>query len=120
MNKIPPLTAINSPMSPRETTPTLAQSAMSPLELTPLSPPGSAPGRVGIAAAASTLSEVPGWRHAVFNRAFDDIQQKLAERRHDSTDALSGTTGGLSVAERRDCDTALQWISACVVSARES
>ena len=120
MNKISTLTAVNSPMSPPEPNITPAQSAMSPRELTPLSPPGSAPGRVGTAAAGSSLAEVPGWRHAVFNRAFDDIQQKLAERRHASTDALSGTTGGLSVAEHRDCDTALQWISACLISARES
>ena len=112
MNKISVINAVHSDIGPRETTPVPARPAMSPLELTPLPAPGSA-------TAGPSSAEVPGWRHALFTRAFDAMQLKLADRRRTDDEAYSGTAGNLSAAERRDCDMTLHWISACLMSARE-
>lgn len=112
MNKISASPVMNSNMNLRETTPAPAQSAMSRLELTPLPSPGSVPPSAGAA--------TPSWRNAVFDRAFEDLQRKLAERRRAGPETQSGAAGELGTVGQRECDTALQWISACLMSARES
>ena len=117
MNKISVSTAVNSDLSLREAAPTPARSAMSPPELTPLAAPGNARRAAGVAATGASSSTMTGWRNAVFDRAFEDLQLKLAERRRAGPEAH--TIGGLDATERRDSDTALQWISACLMSARE-
>ena len=119
MNKISVMNAVHSDMSPREATPIPARPAMSSLELTPLAAPGSARDLPGRATAGPSSAEVPGWRHALFTRAFDAMQLKLADRRRTDDEAYSGTAGNLSAAERRDCDMTLHWISACLMPARE-
>lgn len=75
--------------------------------LTPLTPPGSRPANAG-------RSDVPQWRLALFDRAFGQIQQKLAERRH--ADSPATMSGGLTGAEFRECDAAAQWITASLMS----
>ena len=112
MHKISAPPAVNSDMNLREVAPASARSAMSPLELTPLLPPGSEPGLPGAAA--------PSWRNAVFDRAFEDLQLKLGERRRAGPETQPGVAGELGTIGHRECDTALQWISACLISARES
>ena len=117
MNKISVPTAATYDLSLRESAPTPARSTMSPPELTPLPLPGCARGSAGAVATGASSSTVPGWRHAVFDRAFEDLQLKLAERRSAGTEAQ--TSAGLDAAERRDSDTSLQWVSACLMSERE-
>ena len=117
MNKISVPTAVTSGLSLREAAPTPARSAMNPPELTPLPLPGSARRSADAAGTGASSSTMTGWRNALFDRAFEDLQLKLAERRRAGPEAH--TIGGLDAAERRDSDTALQWISACLMSARE-
>ena len=117
MNKISVSTAVTSDLSLREAAPTSAWSAMSPTELTPLPPPGSGRRSADAAATGAASSTTTAWRNAVFDRAFEDLQLKLAERRRAGPE--THTIGGLDATERRDSDTALQWIAACLMSARE-
>ena len=97
-----------------------ARSAISPLTLTPLPTSGSARGLARAGATGESLAELPSWRHAVFDRAFEDLQLRLAERRRVGTESCLGTSHELGVAEHRYCDMALQWISSCLRSAGES
>ncbi|MEY3721254.1 MAG: hypothetical protein RL618_1773 [Pseudomonadota bacterium] len=120
MNKISVVSAMVSDVRIRETTPIPARSAISPLELTPLPTPGSTREPTSAGATGASPTELPAGRHAVFDRAFEDLQLRLAERRRAGTESYLGTSSELGVADHRDCDTALQWISACLRSAGES
>jgi hypothetical protein len=86
-----------------------ARPAMASHHLTPLTPPGSRLSDAG-------QSDVPQWRLALFDRAFEQIQQKLAERRHADSPVSAPISGGLSGAEFRECDAAAQWITASLMS----
>lgn len=85
-----------------------ARPTMASHHLTPLTSPGSKPGNPG-------RSDVPQWRLALFDRAFGQIQQKLAERRHADTPVSAQISDGLTAAEFRECDAAAQWITASLV-----
>jgi hypothetical protein len=114
MNKIHASSALNTEMAPRDIPAAPARAPMSAPELTPLVPPGAS--RAALATTASRPQEASHWRQAIFDRAFDDLQQRLADNRLAGQASGAAATGGLAGAERRDCDAALQWISACVMA----
>jgi hypothetical protein len=107
MNKINPSAILNHTTLTPQSSPASARSAMASHHLTPLTPPGSRPANPG-------RSDVPQWRLALFDRAFEQIQQKLAERRH--ADSPATMSGGLTGTEFRECDAAAQWITASLMS----
>ncbi len=85
---------------------------MSPPELTPLIPPGQFRPASPVSPGGATA--VPGWRVALFDRVAETVQHKLAERR-----VAGGVEIGLSADTLRDCDTAVQWVSAHLMAAGE-
>ena len=107
MNKINASAILNHATLTPQSALAPARPSMASHHLTPLTPPGSRPANPG-------RSDVAQWRLALFDRAFGQIQQKLAERRHADSPAMM--SGGLTGAEFRECDAAAQWITASLIS----
>lgn len=110
MNKINASAILNHATLTLQSASEPARPTMASHHLTPLTPPGSRPAHAG-------RSDVPQWRIALFDSAFGQIQQKLAERRHADTPVSTQISGGLTAAEFRECDAAAQWITASLMSA---
>ena len=107
MNKINASVITRVGSGPQDLTPR-SLPEMAPPECTPLTPPGQHP--------TTTMTpgeqrEVPEHRQALFGRAFEQLQRKLADRRPPDAAVNAGSHGALSASEQRECDAALQWIA---------
>lgn len=111
MNKINPSAILNHAILTPQSPASPARPAMASHDLTPLIPPG-------VRSSDAARPDVPQWRLALFDRAFDQIRQKLAERRCGDSHGSAPTFGGLSVTELRECDAAAQWITDALMSSR--
>ncbi len=109
MNKINASAILNHATLTPQSSLVSARPAMAPHHLTPLIPPGSK-------LASTGGPEATHWRLALFDRAFDQLQQKLTERRQADSPGSASISGGLSSAEFRQCDAAAQWIAATLMS----